>query len=52
MKAGKDDHPARSFPSRFLFHDWSDHPESIQIIDLLHDIRLLLLIICAVLLLT
>lgn len=52
MKADPDKHPARVFPNRFLFHDWSDHPENIQIIDLLHDIRLLLLVVVLVLIFT
>lgn len=50
MKLGK--HPARMFQNRFLFHDWSDYPENMQIIDLLHDIRLLLLLVVLVLLFT
>ena len=37
-------HPAKLWPSRWFFHDRSDQPENIQIIDLLHDIRLLLLL--------
>lgn len=51
-KVGLDKHPARIFPNGFLFEDWSDHPENIQIIDLLHDIRLLLLLIVFLLILT
>lgn len=50
-KASLDKHPARVFPNKFLFHDWSDHPENIQIIDLLHDIRLLLLLVVFLLIL-
>lgn len=45
----KDIHPAKLAPSRWFFHDRSDQPESIQIIDLLHDIRLLLVVIAIIL---
>lgn len=47
MTADKDTHPAKLWPNTWLWHDRSDQPESIQIIDLLHDVRLLLLIITA-----
>jgi hypothetical protein len=38
-------HPAKNPTSRWFWHDRSDQSESIQIIDLLHDIRFLLLVI-------
>lgn len=38
-------HPAKNPTSRWFWHDRSDQPESAQIIDLLHDIRFLLLVL-------
>ena len=43
-------HPAKLWPNSWLFHDRSDQPEMLQVIDLLHDIRTLLLAIFIVLL--
>lgn len=45
-------HPAKSIPGRWIFHDRSDQSEAIQIIDLLHDIRLLLLVIAVIVFIT
>jgi len=45
-------HPAKLWHNRLLWHDRSEQPEAVQIIDLLHDIRFLLLVIAAVLLLS
>lgn len=42
-EADRTKHPAKLWPNTWLWHDRSDQPEAIQIIDLLHDIRLLLL---------
>jgi hypothetical protein len=44
-EADRQKHPAKVWPNRWIWHDRSDQPEAIQIIDLLHDIRLLLLVI-------
>lgn len=38
-------HPAKLWQSKWLFHDRSDQPEPMQIIDLLHDIRFMLVLI-------
>lgn len=40
-------HPAKNPTSRWFWHDRSQQSVSIQIIDLLHDIRFLLLVIVA-----
>lgn len=37
--------PAQMWPNRWLFHDRSNEPSENQIIDLLHDIRVLLLLV-------
>ncbi len=42
-------HPAKIWTSKLFWHDRSDQPASIQIIDLLHDIRFLLLIVVFIL---
>lgn len=42
-------HPAKQWHSRLFWHDRSDQSEAMQIIDLLHDIRLLMLVSCAAL---
>lgn len=39
-------HPAKLWTSKLFWHDRSNQPEFIQIIDLLHDIRFLLLVLC------
>lgn len=38
-------HPAKNPTSRWFWHDRSNQPEAMQVIDLLHDIRFLLLVI-------
>lgn len=38
-------HPAKNPTSRWFWHDRSDQSEAMQVIDLLHDIRFLLLMI-------
>lgn len=38
-------HPAKLWPNRLFWHDRSEQPTEIQVIDLLHDIRFLLLVI-------
>jgi hypothetical protein len=38
-------HPAKLWQNKLFWHDRSDQPETIQVIDLLHDIRFLLLVI-------
>ena len=38
-------HPAKNPTSRWFWHDRSDQPKTMQIIDLLHDIRFLLLVL-------
>nr|WP_278520965.1 hypothetical protein [Brucella anthropi] len=43
------DHPAKKWPSRLFWKDLSDQPNEYQIIDLLHDIRFLLLLIAIIL---
>lgn len=42
-------HPAKEWPNTWLWADRSAQPIEIQIIDLLHDIRLLLFAVCIVL---
>lgn len=37
-------HPAKSWPTRWFFHNRSEEPAEMQVIDLLTDIRNLLLI--------
>lgn len=39
-----DEHPAKKWHSRLFWEDKSDLPIAVQIIDLLHDIRFLLLL--------
>lgn len=39
------EHPADQWTSKLFWHDRKDQSESIQIIDLLHDIRFLLLVL-------
>lgn len=43
-------HPAKYWYNSLLWHDRSDESEQLQMIDLLHDIRLLLLVIVVILL--
>jgi len=38
-------HPAKNPTSRWFWHDRSDQSEAMQIIDLLHDIRFLLMVL-------
>lgn len=45
-------HPAKLWQNKLFWHDRSDQPEAIQVIDLLHDIRFLLLVIAALLFFT
>lgn len=42
-------HPAKHLHNRFIWNDHSDQPTEMQVIDLLHDIRFLLLLIFLVL---
>lgn len=35
-------HPAKDWPARWIFDDHSDKSTEFQILDLLHDIRLLI----------
>lgn len=39
-------HPAKLWQNKLFWHDRSDQPETMQAIDLLHDIRFLLLVLC------
>jgi len=41
----RETHPAKLWPTRSIWHDRSDQPEHIQLIDLLMDIRNLLFLI-------
>lgn len=41
-------HPAKEWKNKLLWVDRSDEPEAMQIIGLLHDIRLLLLFLVVV----
>lgn len=45
------EHPAKIPPSSWIWDDRSDQPVSMQVIDLLHDIRLILFAIFLLLLL-
>ncbi len=43
----RNEHPADDWQNRMFWINRKDQPEAIQIIDLLHDIRFLLLVIAA-----
>ncbi len=49
MKRGRPDDPRKTKLNSFLWHDRSDQSEFIQVIDLLLDIRMLLLVIAVLL---
>lgn len=45
-EADRTKHPAKFWTNKLFWHDRSDQSEAIQIIDLLHDIRFLLMVLC------
>lgn len=49
MKPNKYPHPATMWPSNWLFHNRSDEEPTMQVVDILHDIRNILLVILIVL---